>query len=249
MRVTCPIRVGDERFDFEADTIGQSGDTCPMLLSNRSAIRMRMSCHHGFYENGDGLLCLPGSNGKTTGVRLLLTDSGHYILPLTPLEGKHHGDRHVQKDAQRLARQRAHFAGLTRANPDQEVLTTTESFEELESELAFPPADLEGCTVGSAPEAEAPGLQAPTLDAPPGLEQHDDGVEGFPPCVCASCSARQNEKTIVPCTSCSRPVCKKCRNIWVVQAMPQQRRRRGERDGHGYLHQQVGQRSLDRQVS
>ena len=115
LRASFPVNLGNTTFTFEADTIGSSGDKCPMLLSNKSAVRHKMICHHGFFDNGDGLLCIPGQGHgheslveQDIGVRLVLTDSGHYILPLFPIKEKHQ-DREAQKAAERLRRHRTYL--------------------------------------------------------------------------------------------------------------------------------------------
>ena len=38
LRASFPVNLGNIVFTFEADTIGASGDVCPMLLSNKSAV-------------------------------------------------------------------------------------------------------------------------------------------------------------------------------------------------------------------
>ena len=79
-----------------------------------------------------------------------------------------------------------------------EVFGKERSLEELESEL----------TPSGTQKADKEG---PLL--PPGIEQEDDevGQEGFPIGVCSVCRKTENENTIVPCTSCFKPVCRRCR--------------------------------------
>ena len=82
LRLLCNL--GPSTFHFETETIGASGDKCPFLLPNRSCIKHKMISMHGHFPNGDGLLILPegGDNHTPIAIRLLLTDSGHYLVPL-----------------------------------------------------------------------------------------------------------------------------------------------------------------------
>ena len=74
--------LGPLKMTFETATIGGSGDRCPFLLSNDTARRRKMISHHNYFDNGDGLLVIPEIEGQTVGLRMLLTDSGHYLLPI-----------------------------------------------------------------------------------------------------------------------------------------------------------------------
>ena len=71
--------------DYETDTLGGSGDRCPFLYSNNSCMKQRNIFCAAYYDNGDGLLifpCLPGHK-RAVGIRLPLTDSGHYLVRIT----------------------------------------------------------------------------------------------------------------------------------------------------------------------
>ena len=59
------MSLGNTVFMLEADTIGSSGDNCPRLLSKKSAIKHKLACHHGFFNNGGGLLCIPNKEQVT----------------------------------------------------------------------------------------------------------------------------------------------------------------------------------------
>ena len=76
-----PVNLGPIQLYHETDSIGGSGDRCPMLFSNDIALRRKLVSHHGYYENGDRMLLFPHDEG-TYGLRMLLTDSGHYLLPI-----------------------------------------------------------------------------------------------------------------------------------------------------------------------
>ena len=82
-KMKCSIPIGLKYFDtaFVADTIGGSGDRCPMLLANDSFVRMKLTLCANHFDNKDALLIVPHGD-ETYGLRCLLTDSGHY-LPYT----------------------------------------------------------------------------------------------------------------------------------------------------------------------
>ena len=91
LRAAVPIDFGGGLcFSFHCDTIGRNGDLCPMLFPNRSCIEQRAIALFGYFDGGDGLLILPtgGPNSKPAGIRMLLTDSRHYLLPLKNTIGK-----------------------------------------------------------------------------------------------------------------------------------------------------------------
>eukprot|EP00435_Cladocopium_sp_Y103_P048511 s541_g14.t1 len=71
---------------FSADVLGNEGSLCPALLPNPSLRRIHASVMTQWFTNGDGLLVFrdPFNDDKDEVVilRILLTDSGHYILPI-----------------------------------------------------------------------------------------------------------------------------------------------------------------------
>ena len=93
-RVSLPFVMpdGDEHGvpgNYSADLIGGHGSTCPALLPNTSLRQMRSAVLTQWYDNGDGILVCstnklrpdqPGANLVI--LRLLLTESGHYVLPV-----------------------------------------------------------------------------------------------------------------------------------------------------------------------
>ena len=90
-RSIVPLGVDGDVVYFTCDTIGGQGSKCPGLLSNHTFRDQRMNLLAAFFENGDGLLAwdYPLKNGKTKPkyVRVLLTDSGHYLLPIDQFSG------------------------------------------------------------------------------------------------------------------------------------------------------------------
>ncbi|CAE7833436.1 PLA2G7 [Symbiodinium sp. KB8] len=88
--VTIPIGFGNkDQGTFTADVLGGEGSLCPALLSNPALRKMSSVIYSNFFDNGDGLLACHPRGGEPQGqdvawshFRLLLTDSGHYLLPV-----------------------------------------------------------------------------------------------------------------------------------------------------------------------
>ena len=79
-RVSLPIGVDGEVWVWDAD-LTKGG--CPGLLSNQSFLRLRLTLIANFFENGDGVLASCSTGKAPTKVwRVILTDSGHYMLPI-----------------------------------------------------------------------------------------------------------------------------------------------------------------------
>ena len=84
---TVPIMLGGVHpVEITCDTIGGTASKCPFLYPNSHCIKNKVISCSNYYDNGDGLLIypngVPGTNGKPVGIRLLLTDSGHYLIPI-----------------------------------------------------------------------------------------------------------------------------------------------------------------------
>ena len=89
--VHLPISLAGAKGLFSADVLGGEGSLCPALLSNPALRKRRASILCDYFANGDGLLVVPAedrswSDGQGPGswhyMRTLLTDSGHYLLPV-----------------------------------------------------------------------------------------------------------------------------------------------------------------------
>ncbi|CAK8991178.1 Uncharacterized protein SCF082_LOCUS2551 [Durusdinium trenchii] len=77
---------GDKTGTFTGDVLGGEGSLCPALVSNPSLRSLRAVICSDWFTNGDGLLICPSADDQQTKentmIRLLLTDSGHYIIPM-----------------------------------------------------------------------------------------------------------------------------------------------------------------------
>jgi hypothetical protein len=82
-KVQLPIGLhGVPRAFYHADVIGGDASGCPALLPLRSLVASKAVMIFGYFSNGDGLMGLKAKNDMFMPQRLLLTDSGHYILPI-----------------------------------------------------------------------------------------------------------------------------------------------------------------------
>ena len=75
---------------LEVDAVGGAADGCPFLMPNKTCIRHRCSTIHDAFGDGtqDRLLIMPeiqlsgAATPTCVGIRLLCTDSGHYLVPV-----------------------------------------------------------------------------------------------------------------------------------------------------------------------
>ena len=83
--VILPLTTGGQAIQFKGEMIGGPGSLCPALVSNPALRKLKGKIFSDFFENGDGLLATGPYNfvnvNEMKFFRLLLTDSGHYILP------------------------------------------------------------------------------------------------------------------------------------------------------------------------
>ena len=83
-QVTVPLCTGGCPISYTGEVIGGDGSLCPALIGNPSLRKMHCAIFTEHFVNGDGLLVLNSmqdNNEPMKMMRLLLTDSGHYILP------------------------------------------------------------------------------------------------------------------------------------------------------------------------
>ena len=111
-RVKLKLPFKNMEATFTADVIGKSGSLCPALVGNPALCEMRFSLHSRWFDNGDGLLVTwdvkRSQDAQMHTFRVLLTDSGHYLLPLdvdaeVPEEKKEacHFIRHLSETSHR----------------------------------------------------------------------------------------------------------------------------------------------------
>ena len=108
--VTLTMATGGQPIRYTAEVLGGEGSLCPALVGNPTLRRMGASILTDWFQNGDGLLVLNSKDDLEEEVnhvrflRILLTDSGHYILPCdgvkdekVPKETKHEAIAFFQK--------------------------------------------------------------------------------------------------------------------------------------------------------
>ena len=84
-KVTIPLVTAGLPISFTGEIIGGEGSLCPALVGNPSLRSLRSTIFTSYFENGDGLLTLDSRKEDDDPIkmmRILLTDSGHYILPV-----------------------------------------------------------------------------------------------------------------------------------------------------------------------
>ena len=97
-QVTLSFSVAGTSLTYTAEVLGGEGSTCPALVGNPALRKLGASLLTQWFSDGDGLLVVrhPGHGDEPLEnlqfFRLLLTDSGHYILPLDD-KGKQAVDR------------------------------------------------------------------------------------------------------------------------------------------------------------
>ena len=84
-QVTVPLRVGSVPITYTAEVLGGDGSLCPALVGNPTLRKLNATIFANWFDNGDGLMTMDGRQDEGTVAikffRLLLTESGHYILP------------------------------------------------------------------------------------------------------------------------------------------------------------------------
>lgn len=102
--VTFPIGlVGIPRAVYRADVIPGG---CPGLVPLGTLIRTEAILACCYYSNGDGILILRERKRKPAPQRLLLTDSGHYLMQIHLFSKKASDQQHVAaKNVESMVRQ------------------------------------------------------------------------------------------------------------------------------------------------
>ena len=82
--ITVPLTSGGHQISFTGEVLGGEGSLCPALVENPSLRKMNATIFANYFNNGDGLLVADSrgddGDGQVKMFRLLLTDSGHYVL-------------------------------------------------------------------------------------------------------------------------------------------------------------------------
>ena len=76
-----PMLTGIKEANYKADVIGGEASVCPALVGNPALVNMSAVLAANWFTNRDGLLAIP-HGGDLQLIRLLYTDSRHYLLPL-----------------------------------------------------------------------------------------------------------------------------------------------------------------------
>ena len=80
--LALPMIPGLESAHYKADVIGGEASMCPALVGNPALVNMKAVLASNWFSNKDGLLIIPDSENEMHMIRLLCTDSRHYLLPL-----------------------------------------------------------------------------------------------------------------------------------------------------------------------
>ncbi|CAE7721255.1 unnamed protein product [Symbiodinium sp. CCMP2592] len=80
--IEIPLMLDGARGSYKADVLGGDGSLCPALLSNPALRRQKAAILSDWFSNGDGVLVIQTEERECHYLRLLLTDSGHYLLPV-----------------------------------------------------------------------------------------------------------------------------------------------------------------------
>ena len=82
-QVTLPV-AGGHPITYTADVLGGEGSLCPAFVGNPALREMDAAIFTNWFENGDGILLVGAKDQEVKHYqmfRILLTDSGHYMLP------------------------------------------------------------------------------------------------------------------------------------------------------------------------
>eukprot|EP00438_Fugacium_kawagutii_P022015 Skav200851 [mRNA] locus=scaffold2484:58683:61535:+ [translate_table: standard] len=84
--VNIKLSTNNRTITYKGDVLGGEGSLCPALVGNPTLRQQQAALFSDWFANGDGLLAihkqeLLEEDRKPILLRLLLTDSGHYLLP------------------------------------------------------------------------------------------------------------------------------------------------------------------------
>ena len=97
--------LGIDKSRYPADVVGDSAAKCPGLVPLISLLTQGCLISCGYFSNLDGLLGIRTTSGFCA-QRLLLTDSGHYLMPITNFHQRRDRgwDRLIHSDFQQVTR-------------------------------------------------------------------------------------------------------------------------------------------------
>ncbi len=221
-RVTLPISLGGAPLvDWSCATIGSTGDCCPMLFSNGECLRRKTLTVHPHFDNGDGLLIFPHLFDRPLVVRVLLSDSGHYVIPLDEQLSRD-TDMHytvgVTQAKDKLVAFVSSYLALQGSStqtfgyiddPDPHV--HGEESPELKSELKSE-TQSKSESHHDAGASDRPVRAEHNMEPPPGLEDAapDHEVRQITSVVCKTCGIEHNTDSCLPCIRCLSLVCTQC---------------------------------------
>ena len=125
--VSFPIGLdGIPNATFSADVIGGSACTCPGLIPLHTLSKAGCIISCGYFGNGDGILGIRAANGFHA-QRLLLTDSGHYLLPVDHFDHKpnHKMDKCIAAEEKQIAKHKPRSSSV----PDCALLSGPSTFQ------------------------------------------------------------------------------------------------------------------------
>eukprot|EP00435_Cladocopium_sp_Y103_P008328 s555_g2.t1 len=84
--VSIKLSAANRCISYKGDVLGGNGSLCPALVGNPTLRQQQAAMFSEWFPNGDGLLVIHreemlGPDKEPILLRLLLTDSGHYLLP------------------------------------------------------------------------------------------------------------------------------------------------------------------------
>ena len=84
--ISLRLSTANRPISYRGDVLGGAGSLCPALVGNPTLRQQQAALFSDWFPNGDGLLSIHraemlGPDQQPILLRLLLTDSGHYLLP------------------------------------------------------------------------------------------------------------------------------------------------------------------------
>ncbi len=124
-RCVLPLLLtGSVDVTWTTNLLGDEGSTCPCLLANDTILFYNGTVYTNILPNKDGILSLvlqkPNGRQASFFFRLLLTDSGHYILPI---DGRRRVNARKEHEELKKAVQRRTLQMTTTVSPEKEQLT------------------------------------------------------------------------------------------------------------------------------